>query len=367
MEGAIEDPEKKDIENPEKEDIEDHKEQDIEDSENEDIEDSEDSDRGDWEKLRHEMLKLSNSKVWAMAVKEWRLDLVYFCDNYGDEKCLCGHKIKEVCELVNTENAKKAIVGNVCVNKFMSKPGKIVRGCKRVIKKGPENANLCKEAIDFGHRKSWLTDWEYAFYSDICAKRTFSERQRALRTRINEKVLDKVRRRGPAAEEGDDVQPKKKKKISLEEMGLTREGLREMVDKKALNDWERNFMVDNLQRSYFSDAQMTVVSRIQEKLAKFNAPLFSATNDAPNNAASPRNPPAPKASASSSSLNYTEWLTIHQLVEAKEKKYVSQWEYGFYSDNIQKSQINPNYAFSDKVKKIKNRIETDIANKRVKM
>ena len=48
-------------------------------------------------KLKDNILKLSLSNNWFDAKKEWKLDRIEIAEKYGDKKCACDHKIKEIC------------------------------------------------------------------------------------------------------------------------------------------------------------------------------------------------------------------------------------------------------------------------------
>ena len=59
-------------------------------------------------KLTSELLKLSYSKYWADAKKEWGIQRIYYLDD-EPQACLCGHyPIKEVCVIKNNKTGKIA-------------------------------------------------------------------------------------------------------------------------------------------------------------------------------------------------------------------------------------------------------------------
>src|SRR5262245_19948013 len=68
--------------------------------------------------LRERIVALSVARSWAEANGEWDLLHAYFADEPGT--CLCGHSpITEHCVLVNRRNGNTAVVGNVCVTRFL--------------------------------------------------------------------------------------------------------------------------------------------------------------------------------------------------------------------------------------------------------
>jgi hypothetical protein len=141
-------------------------------------------------KLMKEIISLSVSDIWEIALTEWELNEIYFADEA--ETCLCGHfPIIELCELKNTKNKELAVVGNCCVKKFIGLPSdKIFQAVKRVRKDGGKGLN--GEAIELVHFKKWINDWEYKFYVETFRKRKLSEKQLIMRRQINEKVLFKI-------------------------------------------------------------------------------------------------------------------------------------------------------------------------------
>ena len=73
-------------------------------------------------RLSNEIFKLSQNQTdWDVASSEWIPNGVTFV-SYGDERCLCGHNIHEVCHIKNKYTDKTAYVGNVCIDKFNNTP-----------------------------------------------------------------------------------------------------------------------------------------------------------------------------------------------------------------------------------------------------
>lgn len=139
---------------------------------------------------------LSNADTWDLAKLEWGLDQVYLVDKDSPGICLCGHRpIIEHCVLLNRDNGNTAIVGNVCVGKFLDLPShKIFDALARIT--ANRHAALNAETIVHAKRMHWLNKWETNFYLDTLRKRRLSERQRYKRFEINTAVLRHMRAAG---------------------------------------------------------------------------------------------------------------------------------------------------------------------------
>lgn len=145
------------------------------------------------EKLRAEILPLSSSQMWLEACLEWSLIDIHI--NEDTETCLCGHNpIVEICIIKNRVTKNIARVGNHCVHNFMGLASRGLFGSIRRIM-DDSCASLSEDVIH--ELSSWktITSWERDFYLDILRKRKLSERQREIKTQINEKVLAHVLRR----------------------------------------------------------------------------------------------------------------------------------------------------------------------------
>lgn len=141
--------------------------------------------------LKEELLKLSEATRWNAAKLEWAIDEIYWEDT--PDTCLCGKfPIKELCFLRNVRNGHRALVGNVCVKRFLGlQSGSLFDGIKR-ISEDPEKA-LNAAAVDHAFSKGWINDWEFGFCTDTVRKRKLSFSQMQKRIQINNKVLAKVR------------------------------------------------------------------------------------------------------------------------------------------------------------------------------
>jgi hypothetical protein len=144
---------------------------------------------GSREKLIREIVALSYSDNWVQAKKEWSLELVYFSS--GEQHCLCGQLIKECCVLTNIKNSSSAIVGNVCVNKFMEiESDKIFKSVKKIQKDLSKSLN--KETINYAHQKNWINTWERDFYLNISHRRKLSEKQNSKLNQVNKKIINNI-------------------------------------------------------------------------------------------------------------------------------------------------------------------------------
>jgi hypothetical protein len=145
---------------------------------------------------------------WDEAKREWALDYVYLTARDEPGACLCGHPIFEHCVLYNRRNGNVAVVGNVCVNKFLGLPSKgIFAGFRKVMKN--ERAALTAQAVLYAFGKGWIDDWEKGFYLNTyrlpwgsCCKRHLSENRRPIRVRINRKVLSRLSAASRGVERG---------------------------------------------------------------------------------------------------------------------------------------------------------------------
>ncbi len=141
-------------------------------------------------KLIEEIIKLSQASVWDIAKFEWKLKEIY--KEYEPLTCLCGHyPINEICIIINMKNGNEAIVGNVCVNKFLNLPSdKIFKAIKRVSKDDTKALN--PEAIHHIYERNWINDWERKFYLDTYQKRRLTLKQKRKREEINRIILKRV-------------------------------------------------------------------------------------------------------------------------------------------------------------------------------
>ena len=143
--------------------------------------------------LRQEILARSVATDWESAKKEWQLERVEFCSMRDAEACLCTHfPIMELCFLRNERNGQNAMVGNVCVQKFLGIPSAVIfRGFKRIMADPAKAASL--DVIKYAFKQRWISDWERTFCEDTVRKRRLSNVQLSKRIEINLRLADRVR------------------------------------------------------------------------------------------------------------------------------------------------------------------------------
>jgi hypothetical protein len=147
-----------------------------------------------FKQLRDGILALSEASDWEVARKEWSLVAVHEADE--PQTCLCGHyPIIEICGISNRMTKQNTEVGNRCVRRFLGiRSDLIFAGIRKIQKDITKSLNA--DAITFFRQRGLLTAWEYGFPQDTMRKRRLSEAQLVLRQRINEKVLQAIKRRG---------------------------------------------------------------------------------------------------------------------------------------------------------------------------
>ncbi|WP_145000613.1 hypothetical protein [Olleya sp. Hel_I_94] len=139
--------------------------------------------------MTEEIIKLSNSDIWSSAKLEWNFEYAYYSEEL--QRCLCGHyPIKNVCVIKNTDNKNETEVGNCCVNKFLGieDGNKIFTSIKKL--KIDKSKSMSPEVLEYLRKKNVLTDFDYKFYSDTIRKRKLSDKQLAIREKINQKLID---------------------------------------------------------------------------------------------------------------------------------------------------------------------------------
>jgi hypothetical protein len=146
--------------------------------------------------LKTEILKLSHATVWGVAKKEWKL--VEISEAVEPETCLCGHfPIIELCTIHNNTTRKSVDVGNICIKRFLGfRSDLIFASLKRI--RIDTTKSVGADAAVFFHERGVINSWEYGFVQDTMHKRILSQKQRASRMSINQKIITSVRRRGIA-------------------------------------------------------------------------------------------------------------------------------------------------------------------------
>jgi hypothetical protein len=145
-------------------------------------------------RLVAEIVACSVAGTWDQAKREWELSHVYFAES--PYTCLCGHRpIIECCVLRNRENGNEAVVGNVCVKRFVGLPSEpIFAGLRKIAKN--RSAALSEAAVEFAAARGWLNDWERQFCLDTRGKprHRLTKGQFAKRVEINTAVLRRATR-----------------------------------------------------------------------------------------------------------------------------------------------------------------------------
>jgi hypothetical protein len=140
-------------------------------------------------KLLGGVIELSNSKRWVLAKLEWGFDYAYY--SLSDQRCLCGHyPIRQIGVIRNLSHYNIAEMGNCCVNKFLgtSEANKIFSSISRLNKN--LSRSMSEEALRYLRHKDQVSSYEFGFYRDTLRKRKLTDKQGALRRRINQKLLD---------------------------------------------------------------------------------------------------------------------------------------------------------------------------------
>ena len=142
-----------------------------------------------FENIKGTVIAASSSKEWETAKTEWSIVDIYL-DEEGDT-CSCEKvPIKEVCIIYNSVTKTDLVVGNSCVKQFMADGEKndlIFAAIKGVKESGAKSLN--EAAIEWAMKKGWLTQWEHDFYLDTLRQQACSEKQLAVREKINEKIM----------------------------------------------------------------------------------------------------------------------------------------------------------------------------------
>ena len=148
------------------------------------------------------LLPESVAKTWAAAQYEWELDRIKILRGFDSETgmlvehgkgvCRCGHEpIVELCIIKNKENGNEAVVGNVCVKKFLGiDNGELFAGVRRIqraITAAP-NRNIIQYAWE---RKLIATEADLALLhrTTRVPLSKLNERQVAKRVEFNRMIL----------------------------------------------------------------------------------------------------------------------------------------------------------------------------------
>ncbi|WP_312063537.1 hypothetical protein [Pantoea septica] len=142
-----------------------------------------------FERLQAHILSLSISNDFDLARKEWNLHSIEISEEM--DICPCGQEIKEHCYIENKRNGNTTYVGNVCINRFLEiSTGTLFDGLKRIKKDISANPN--QALINYANRKGYLFDNEYDFLISTMKKRNLTDKQKAWKEKINNRILKEI-------------------------------------------------------------------------------------------------------------------------------------------------------------------------------
>lgn len=144
-------------------------------------------------KLSQEMIKLSVADKWSDAKLEWKLDFILKIED--EETCLCSHTpIKELCYMKNIKNNNTAIIGNVCVTKFIGIDSERIFLSIRNIYINRDKA-INEDLALYAKDKNLINEWEYNFSISTLSKRarSLTDKQLEKRIIINNKLIDAIK------------------------------------------------------------------------------------------------------------------------------------------------------------------------------
>ncbi|MGV3608927.1 MAG: hypothetical protein ACO1RA_21160 [Planctomycetaceae bacterium] len=142
--------------------------------------------------LRANIIEQSEAKTWYEACQEWRLQNIWMSDD--PQTCQCGHfPIHEICVIRNRHNGNLTDVGNCCVNNFLGiNSEKLFASVRKVSQ--DVSASFNAETINLVYEEGYINDWELSFYLNNWRKRKLSYKAAAIKQKINEKILRRMRR-----------------------------------------------------------------------------------------------------------------------------------------------------------------------------
>ena len=143
-----------------------------------------------FEDLKRTVVENSIANDYIVAKNEWFLSDIYYDEEW--DKCSCGHDIKEVCWIQNTNNGNRLKVGNSCIKQFIGiDMTGVFNGLKRIIDSyGNTAANAA--LIDYASDKNIINSWEESFLTSTKNKRILSSKQYLNRVKINKKIITRI-------------------------------------------------------------------------------------------------------------------------------------------------------------------------------
>ena len=139
----------------------------------------------DYIKLQNSVIESSVTKDWSTAKLEWTFHRLY---KQNGKRCLCGHYIENICQIINQENGNILEVGNECINQFNNNLEKVGVGLLRLYNEG-SSINTPKKVAEFAFKNNIINDYELGFCLNMVGKSRLNENQINLKHRINGKII----------------------------------------------------------------------------------------------------------------------------------------------------------------------------------
>lgn len=138
-------------------------------------------------KIIDKIIELSHDKNWDKAKNEWYIEKVYIDKNF--DTCICSHyPIKEIIVLRNKKNDNKTIVGNCCINLFMTKD---YNKFFSALRKNKLNAMIIEDSL----YKNIITDKEFEFLMNTWRKKKLTEKQTNWFEDLKIKIINHYKKR----------------------------------------------------------------------------------------------------------------------------------------------------------------------------
>jgi hypothetical protein len=133
------------------------------------------------DKLIRRIIRLSEGDEWNPVRRQWKSVGITLSDEV--HRCICGHKIKQLCHIKNRITKKRTVVGTCCIKQFkgLQSPQRIFSA----LKKGKLNEAL----INWARDKDIITRLERAFALNHWMKRKHSAEDRELFAALTHTIL----------------------------------------------------------------------------------------------------------------------------------------------------------------------------------
>lgn len=141
---------------------------------------------------------MSEADNFGQARTEWEVEHVYKLSAEEElETCLCGYsRIVNVCEIVNTKNGNKAIVGTSCVSRFLGPRSQaVLKAMSRIIEDQTRSLNAA--VLDLLMKRDVINRSDYESSLNSTRKRKLTTDLRELRARVNSAAIAYFKRRDP--------------------------------------------------------------------------------------------------------------------------------------------------------------------------